>query len=679
MFFWSIFVFTLSISFVNVYAGPSGLVMTQIANTGPLSQYGRGRSPHIIDEADALLGKLLDFSDMPLSLLQLVFWEYGMVGVAVIDYDNDGDQDLYITNAKGTANSLFQNQFAQTGSMDFIDVAVSAGVAATNFETSGVCYGDTDNDGDVDLLVLNRFSGRQLFFENNGDGTFTDKSATANIVIVETIDISTVSCTLGDVTGDGLHDIFIGNSFDINHPIDCFMPAFQNPDPAHGDGALNSLFINQGNNVWTEESQARGISTQGITWAVAAVDHDKDGDIDLWAGDDNCAIPSGPFPRGYIRIYENDGTGNFTDVSQTITPFEASSYMGFSFADFNGDDKLDFFVTNFGAYTTQLTTGDDKPSRWFLQTPSKTFVPHTVNATVFGWGTSAFDFNNNGKTDVLYHGGMDMSVFWDGSNAGAALINDGNANFLRDSDILAGTDHQRRTVHGSAMGDLNNDGFPDMISVSSFDWPSFLPMVPFPNPVLGSEFDTNPMPGFTPGVEIFPNGTGVLLNFPRSPGSLSVEINSGNQNGWISVLPRGSAGIVTGAKTPRDGIGSIVSVTPHGGQSQSLPAIGGSSHLSQDAIEKNFGLGDAFVADVEIFWPGGVTNFKNNAIAFSRYTFHEIPCDVKGTWNSFNDFVACVQSALGELENAQLIQAGERGPILSGNIHGYRKYHPGQV
>jgi hypothetical protein len=100
----------------------------------------------------------------------------GAPGVAMFDFDGDGDLDIYVTNGPGRANSLYSNQLRETGQLSFMDVAAGAGVAATDQDSTGVCYGDIDNDGDHDLLVLGRSEPNRLF-KNLGDGTFADITA----------------------------------------------------------------------------------------------------------------------------------------------------------------------------------------------------------------------------------------------------------------------------------------------------------------------------------------------------------------------------------------------------------------------------------------------------------------------------------------------------------------------
>ena len=235
---------------------------------------------------------------------------HGAPGVAIFDHDGDGDLDLYVTNGPGAPNSLFSNQLAETGELAFVDLAVAAGVAATDQDSSGVCYGDVDNDGDPDLYVMGRSEPNRLF-ENLGNGTFADVTALSGTAGGS---LSATTCSFGDVNGDGLLDLFVGNSFDMATSIPIFIEPFALNE-------RNQLFVNTGGNVFVDDSVGSGIAAaQDITWAVALVDVDQDGDTDAVTANDNAGMPfarDGGVDRGFIRILKNDGGGNFTHQADT--------------------------------------------------------------------------------------------------------------------------------------------------------------------------------------------------------------------------------------------------------------------------------------------------------------------------------------------------------------------------
>ncbi len=133
----------------------------------------------------------------------------GLPGVAIFDYDRDGDLDMYVTNGPGSANALFHNNLNETGVATFTNVAESAGVQAIEQDSYGTCFGDIDNDGDHDLMVLGRQEAN-ILFNNLGDGTFTQLYSAG----IDGNNLSSNSCSMGDFDNDGLLDISVANGFD---------------------------------------------------------------------------------------------------------------------------------------------------------------------------------------------------------------------------------------------------------------------------------------------------------------------------------------------------------------------------------------------------------------------------------------------------------------------------------
>lgn len=684
------FVLLLQVTILGCFAqqtGPAGVVFHDIAKTDPvLSTYVHPGVPAHMATVAALVNSSQHNPPFPIAFPRLATPELvaypimppGLPGIGigklVGTYTGAGAtkaNHIYVTNNEGSPNMLFKNLIDETGVLQFEEVGATAGLDLVGHESAGTCYGDTDNDGDEDIVVLDLFGQNHRFFENQGDGTFVDKTTQANIVSTATV-YSSSSCAFGDVNGDGLLDLYVGNSIILNNFTQCGVV---------GTASTNSLFINQGGNVFADESAERGVGNfQAPTWAVAVFDYNKNGALDIFSFDDQCAFQG--FPRGYIRVYINNGTGYFTDQTGVVVELNQGAWMGVSVADFNGDERIDFFGGNFGAYVSRAVTPPQFPSspqasEWYLQSPNGTFYRPGLGAmgtSVFSWGTSTFDSNNNGKWDIVYTGGLDMPGIWDASNPLAFLVNTGDAIFERDAVAFSSTNHQRRGIHPLAVGDLDNDGFVDVAQTSTFEFnnPAAF-IVKFP---LGGVFDTDPGSGVVFNIQnFFQNNTARYLDIPREPGRLSVEINSADSgNKWIKIEAIGAAGVIAGAKTPRDGIGAIITVRTSGIPSQTVPVLGGSSHCSQDALEKIFGLGDAHVADVEIFWPGGATNYVQNVVAFGNYVIPALTCDVKGD-DSFPVFHACVTYELNKHVAAGAINPAWSGRLLAGNIHGYFLYH----
>ena len=168
----------LALGFAGTAVADGGITYTDVAaGDGAGITYRRGPSVRAQIREDIINGLAVDPVSIP---------DYfgtvrpnspqkgrGAPGVAILDYDGDGDLDLYVPNGPGVANSLYESQLADTGNLTFVDVGVSARVDATDQDSSGVCYGDIDNDGDPDLYVLGTGEPNRLF-ENKGHGRFKD-------------------------------------------------------------------------------------------------------------------------------------------------------------------------------------------------------------------------------------------------------------------------------------------------------------------------------------------------------------------------------------------------------------------------------------------------------------------------------------------------------------------------
>ncbi|MGK7936119.1 MAG: CRTAC homolog protein [Xenococcaceae cyanobacterium] len=615
-----------------------------------------------------------DFVNTPLN-------SRGLPGVAILDYDSDGDLDIYVTNGPDAPNSLYSNQLEETGQFTFVDVAEEAGVTATDQDSSGVVYGDIDNDGDQDLLVLGTGEPNRLF-ENQGDGTFVDITEESGIGGGNKF---SGSASFGDVNGDGFLDVVIGNTFtDWNDrvPVGGIVP-FERTEH-------NQLFLNNGDNTFTDVSETSGIQNLAsenlppgaatITHAIAMVDYDLDGDIDIIHADDQGGVPQsdlGGSDRGVIYVLQNDGEGNFIDVTVESNLDVVGAWMGLSFGDFNADGNLDIFASNGGDYTSAAIGGQlegQASSRWFLGQDDGTFEDPGVgelNATPFGWGTSTLDYENDGDTDIFFIGGHDLGMFVDASNPGALLQNDGNANFTYEPGVLD-ADHTRRNEKGSAVGDLNGDGFVDIVTVSNFNTPESIELEQYPNQ-FNSSFDATAQ--FVPTFTSTAPGEFVWNELELTDGTLSVEINSAdNGNNFVEVDTLGTVGLTEDGVANRDGIGAVVSFTPEDGSTVMQPILGGSSYSSQDSLAANFGLGEQESGMIEVLWPGGVRNRLYDVPAGEKVVFPEIPVSFDGDFASQQEYEDLVRDALDELVEAEAITSEQSELFFSSAVRAFEEF-----
>lgn len=627
--------------------------------------------------ADGLINLDGEYEYMP-------YKTYGAPGVAVFDYDNDGDEDIYVTNGPGTPNSLFKNLFRETGEVRFQDVATTVGAALTRQDSQGVCYGDIENDGDLDLFVTGYLSNRLL--ENQG-GRFKDITPTSGTVGEGKV---SVSCAMGDVTGDGLLDIFVVNAFDYKQNLAYGFPWIYNQH--------NQLLINQGEDHETSDggihfvdaSDASGIRDNAglsepgaalVSWSASLIDIDRDGDLDAVVATDQ----HGNFEKaGYIRIFKNDGTGHFTDVTFEAKMDRVGEWHSLAFGDINCDGNFDIFSTNIGDYV--FNPGFYPPgawsSRWFLGRRNGTFTDPGVGglvSTPTGWSSTIADYDNDADADIIYHGGWEFTLLWDESNPGVLLENQGcTASFEWDRQALEGsTNHLDRNVEGMATGDFNNDGFLDIVTVSSFNLKPGTPRIPLFSAPQGSPFDAVATFVFAS----HPTDEPLIWaweGYERDLGTLAVEINSGNDNGWVAFELLGTKDLVDNrtaeGKVNRDGIGAIVSFRPHGGKPSLYPVLGGSGYASQNSLTVRAGLGEAQGGTVDVFWPGGVRNRLYNVRASEQLVLPEIPCSFDTT-DSRTAYTRCVDDSLSDLRAAGVLTQQQASRLKASAVRAYNQAH----
>jgi hypothetical protein len=226
-----------------------------------------------------------------------------------IDYDSDGDLDLFVAVA-GAANLLYQNSGA--GSFTFTDVAATAGVDdASNAE--GAAWADYDGDGLVDLYVGNNAS-VNLLYRNEGDGTFYNDASTAGVQAAAN---ATISPGWADYDGDGDLDLFVGNN----------------------SATTDQLFNNDGDGTFTDVTGASGVTNTTSVVGSAWADFDNDGDLDLFANGNGVAD----------LTWINNGDGTFTDLASTLGFTDTGNGRAIAWADIDGNGTQDLYVVNSGS------------------------------------------------------------------------------------------------------------------------------------------------------------------------------------------------------------------------------------------------------------------------------------------------------------------------------------------
>ncbi len=607
----------------------------------------------------------------------------GLPGAALLDYDRDGDLDIYVTNGAGAANSLFQSQLAQTGALGFIDVAASAGVAATSQDSFGTCFGDIDNDGDHDLLVLGRAEPNRLF-ENQGDGSFIELTGAG----VGGGTLTSTSCSMGDIDNDGLLDIVVANAFDMIESFAIFVEPYAFNEP-------NLLFLNQGDNTFADVSDSSGIRVNGgypageagITWATTIADVNRDGNADIIFMDDQGAIlPArvGGIDRGYIHVFLGDGAGQFVDHPIILDDLSASEWMGVDVADLDCDGKLDLFASSFGDYDNPIFgvpyIQGGSASRPFFGNGDGSFRDGVFEfgpqATPFGWGSAIVDYDNDGDNDIIYHGGLDAgNRFTLADNPGVILENQACSGVFTPDTSAITTDHIRRNNRGVAVGDVDRDGFIDVVTVANLKIPDNVELLQAPI-LYGEPFDSTAL--YSEVLEPINNDPSFPLlvwnGIVNELGDLKLELSTGNHNRSVRVRALGAVGLTPAASVNRDGIGAQLSFTPKRGHTAIQVITGGASHSSQHALERVFGLGQARKGTLEVLWPGGTRNRLYNLKAGTDVLMPEIPCSFDADWSSPHAYKQCVKGALADLIDAGAISHRQRGRLLSSAIRAYHDH-----
>ncbi len=476
-------------------------------------------------------------------------------GAAFFDYNNDGFDDLYLTGGSGI-DQFYENN----GDGTFTEKATSVGLSITaTHNTVGVATGDIDNDGFRDVFVTTDKFSANLLFRNNGDGTFTDISASAGILH----QAWSTSVSFGDYNLDGFLDIYVANY--CNFPFTAGVPYYE----TNISGFTNFFYVNNGDNTFTEKADLLGVQDNGTALAVTFTDFDNDNDMDIYLGND---FGSDFNPNAlFENLYPID---SFARVGIT-TNTNASMYaMSTVTGDYDEDGLLDYYVSNMMENKLYNNTGNNV----FSDEANSLNVEAT---SVTSWGGLFFDYNNDSYLDLFVASGQMMFDNPNQYQVNNLFINNGN-NTYSDVTITAGIADSSRS-RGAAYSDFDNDGDLDFVLVN----------------VDSSQTSTDK----TWFMEN--QGTGL-----------------GN---WLKIKLRGTT-------NNRDGFGSHVTVFVNG-RSLLREADGGSGYLSHNSSVLHFGLGTETVIDsIRVNWPGGAEqietgiNINQQIEIVEQGTIHQLLC-----------------------------------------------------
>lgn len=297
-------------------------------------------------------------------------------GLSFADYDNDGDLDLFIADTQGSSVIFFKNN----GNGTFSDATSGSGFTGESGGTD-VASGDYDNDGDLDIYMIRWDSVGNVLYQNNGDGTFSDVTATAGVG--DTGSASGVASA--DYDNDGDLDILINKS---NREADV-------------------LYRNNGDGTFINVADIAGINSPGYGEAVVFGDYDNDGDIDVYLGE------GGASPGVYSHLFCNNGDGTFTDVTD-ISGMGGYRSTDAVFFDYDNDGDLDIMASqwNIGNYLWR-NNGDGTFTdvavlvgvRWHSRGDNAKLAigdyDNDGDLDIFGaaWNEANFLYQNNGSTN----------------------------------------------------------------------------------------------------------------------------------------------------------------------------------------------------------------------------------------------------------------------------------------
>jgi hypothetical protein len=381
-------------------------------------------------------------------------------GVAWIDYDDDGFPDLYFVNgAPGASNALHHNNRDGT----FTDVTSKAGVAAAGGRAykTGVAVGDYDGDGDLDLYVT--AFGPNILFRNNGDGTFTDVTAEAGIA-GGPMEWST-STGFFDFDRDGDLDLYVVNYLDFRLDDNPYCGLRRDGyrmycHPTMFDGVADRLFRNDGNGRFTDVSAQAGIANgAGKGLGVVFCDVDRDGDPDVYVAND--------MVRNFLYRNDGNGTfvdiayGAGVGFDGNGKP---QAGMGVDCGDVDGNGLPDLFVTNFSEELNTLY--QNQGEGLFEDVTTKAGLG--PGFTPLGFGTKMFDIDNDGDLDIHVTNGhvIDNVKLYQPNLTYAQkdLLFENAGGKFRDVSAAAGAALQvERIGRGLAVADFDNDGHLDVV------------------------------------------------------------------------------------------------------------------------------------------------------------------------------------------------------------------------
>ncbi|MHA2314740.1 MAG: CRTAC1 family protein [Candidatus Hermodarchaeia archaeon] len=387
-------------------------------------------------------------------------------GAMFFDYDGDGWIDIYFVNGcwlknvndnrgRGLREKLTNSLYRNNGNGTFKDVTKEAGVGDKGYGV-GCSAADFDNDGDLDLYVLNY--GPNVFYRNNGNGTFTDISQASGLAHPKW----SLSAPWFDYDGDGDLDVYVANYLEYDSgKFRSYYAAAGYPGPLSYRGQPDSLYRNNGDGTFTDVTKEAGIfKPNGRAMSATVADLNNDGFLDIY-------VPNDAMENYHFK---NKGEGKFEEDSLEMGMAfgeggQGVSSMGPAIGDVDRDGWLDIYIPDMGYGCLLINRKDYFEDR---TTPTNLAV---VCGQYTGWGGILFDYDCDGYLDVFVANGNAHHEY---TEEDIIMRNDGTGSFM-DVAEKSGTYFREKNVgRGATYGDYDNDGDLDLLVINLNDTPRLL-------------------------------------------------------------------------------------------------------------------------------------------------------------------------------------------------------------
>ncbi|WP_299886315.1 FG-GAP-like repeat-containing protein [uncultured Lacinutrix sp.] len=434
-----------------------------------------------------------------------------------IDINNDGWDDIFITNSSGPGSG--ENNMLYLNNTDGTFTTITNDpITQDNSRSVAASFADADNDGDLDAYMVTWGSStKNYFYRNNGNGIFSYEPTNVSGSVFTFSEM----VTWIDANNDQNLDIFYTNS---------------------AGNATNSYYENQTDGTFVNNTSIEFTNEFFGTRSVDLIDYDNDGDCDLFLTNENTTKNS---------LYRNDGTNNYTKITNLSFVQDLKNSAGSSWADIDNDGDFDLLVTNYE------TNGQ---SNQLFRNNGSTFTEETSSpialATSSSFGSTFGDLDNDGDLDLIVCNSYLSSV-----QNNYIYINDGSGNFTQDTSSALAT--FSGWTYSAAFGDYDNNGWLDVIYANNQNG----------------------------------NQTNALFR------------NTGTGNNWVKINCSG-----TNSNNSAIGAKVRIKSTINGNEVwQTRKIVSSSGYCSQNSYTQHFGLGNATIIEaLEITWPIGTVETYNN-------------------------------------------------------------------